>query len=141
MAQFLMILAVTLPGLVPVTEGEATRYNPGIMTQVVENRVKWGHIDLDVPHFGYVALSDKGYIGERAWIEWPDGRLTGPYLVADCGARHDLPALDAKGFAVDLSWELAVQFGVIDAPLSGVAIYIEEGGFFSKLYQQNRSMK
>ena len=71
--------------LTPVAEGKATRYNPGVMDTVVANRVRWGHIDPGKHHHGYVALADKKYIGELAWIRWPDGRLTGPYLVADCG--------------------------------------------------------
>lgn len=130
MIQVLAVLVAGIPGLVPVAEGEATRYNPGVMAQVVENRIRWGQLDLDVPHLGYVALADREYIGERVWIEWPDGRLTGPYLVADCGARHDLPTLAEKGFAVDLSWALAVQFGVVDAPLEGVTVYLARGDFF-----------
>jgi hypothetical protein len=125
MSEALVIATVLTTILTPVADGKATRYNPGVMDRVVANRVRWNHIDLSKPHAGYIALADADYIGEQAWIQWPDGRLTGPYLVADCGANRDQAYLKKIGFAVDLSWELAVKFGVIDKPMPGVRVFIQ----------------
>lgn len=111
--------------LLPVAQGKATRYNPGIMDRVVNNRIRWKHIDPSIPHAGYIALADPCHLGELAWIQWPDGQLTGPYMVADCGAKQDQEHLKEIHFAVDLSWELAQEFGVIDKPLYGITVYIQ----------------
>jgi len=112
-----------------VDEGKATRYGPGVMDGVVQNRLKWQQITPEQIQqaAGFVALQKKEYIGRWAWIEWPDGQLTGPYLVTDCGAAQDQDHLDAISFAVDLSYELAVKFGVIDMPRWGVRVYVQEG--------------
>jgi hypothetical protein len=118
----LLIAALTL---IPIAEGKATRYNPGIMERVVANRVRWKQLDLSQAHAGYIALADPQHLGKLAWIGWPDGRLTGPYLVADCGAQKDQDYLKAIGFAVDLSWELAQQFHVTNRPLPGVTVYLQ----------------
>jgi hypothetical protein len=133
MTEAIAIATVLTTILTPVAEGKATRYNPGIMDRVVANRVRWHHIDLAKPHAGYIALADPDLLGEQAWIQWPDGRLTGPYLVADCGQQAHQDHLKRIGFAVDLSWELAVKFGVIDKPLPGVRIYIQREAIESRV--------
>lgn len=112
--------------LAPVAEGKATRYDPGVMDAVVANRVAWGQIDTNQLHGGYVALTESAYIGDRAWILWPDGNMTGPYIVADCAAAHDIPRLKQIDFAVDVSYEIAQKhFSNVDAPEQGVKVYIE----------------
>ena len=121
------ILAIVL-GLTPVAEGKATRYNPGVMDEVVNNRIKWGQLDLTAPHRGYVALADCDYIGETVFLKVPERGLAGPYLVADCGAQHDQRHLQSIDFAVDLSWEVAQELDVIGAPLYGVTVYQINGG-------------
>ena len=110
--------------LVPVAEGKATRYGPGVMDIVVENRLKWGQLDLSLPHAGYVALADRQYIGRRVIIE-ARGRLWGPYLVADCAGENHREQLAQSRFAVDLSYEVAGQIMTdLDAPLWGVRVYL-----------------
>jgi len=51
-------------------------------------------------------------------------------LVADCGAAHDQAYLEEIGFAVDLSWELAVRYGVIDDVVDGVRVWPIDPGRF-----------
>ena len=113
-----VVVAATL-----IASGLATRYNPSVMDAVVANRVEWGDVDLSIPHVDYVALMDADHLGEQVWLELPDGRVSGPHLVVDCAARHHRAELKAKGFAVDLSFSLAQDLGVIDAPLAGVKVW------------------
>jgi hypothetical protein len=120
---FLKIIATLFIVLSPVASGKATRYNPGVMGEVVQNRIGWGQLDLNQPNMGYVALADCGYLNQRVVIELSDGKFVGPYLVTDCGAAQDQEHLKDIGFAVDLSWEVAQQLGVTDAPLKGVRVY------------------
>ncbi len=108
----------------PIDEGCATRYNPGVMDEVVANRVLWRQLDLSLPHDGYIGLQLCEYVGTIVHLSLPDGRTTGPLLVADCGAEAHQNYLDSIDFAVDLSWELAVRYGVIDAPLYGVTVWL-----------------
>ncbi len=91
--------------------GIATSYGPGVMDEVVANRTAWGQLPA-ASHRGYVALADCDHIGRRVGLEMPGGVWMGPMLVADCGAAHDQEYLKRIGFAVDLSYELAVELGV-----------------------------
>ena len=110
----------------PIAVGKATRYNANVMEQVVANRIKWGHIDPTVYHDGYVAVADCRFIAGCVYLQLPDGRISGPHLVADCGAAHDQQHLIDIGFAVDLSYELAKTLGVIDKPLENVTVWLCE---------------
>lgn len=116
-----VVLAATL-----IASGLATRYDPGVMDEVVYNRVQWGQVDADTPHLGYVALLGCDRLGEQVWLEHPDGRVIGPAVVADCAARRDRARLVQLGFAVDLSWELAQVLGVVDAPVVGFKVWDRE---------------
>ena len=110
-------------GVAMIAYGKAMRYSPGVMEQVVENRLRWGHLDLAKSYKEYVALADCAWLGKLVWLELPNGRVSGPHLVADCGAANDQGYLARIGFAVDLSWSLAKELGVIDAPLQGVKVW------------------
>ena len=114
-----------------IASGKATRYRPGLMQKVVDNRIRWHHItreQVDAAE-GCVALQTKETIGQTVYIEWPNGTMTGPYLVVDCGRDTDQEHLQNIGFAVDLSYELAEQFlENINMPLKGVRVWLEEGG-------------
>ena len=116
-------LAMLVLGAEPVAEGHATRYNPGVMETVVENRLRWGQLDLSRLHDGHVALADCDRLDDLVWIRWPGGAVSGPHLVTDCGAAHDQARLAASNFAVDLYWPLARRFGVIDDVARGVQVY------------------
>lgn len=102
-----------LAAAVLLATGLATRYNPGIMDPVVANRVEWGQIDTRQYHVGYVAMLDRDDIGRLVWLEHPDGRVVGPVIVADCAGEADRERLQQLGWAVDLSYELAVQLDVV----------------------------
>jgi hypothetical protein len=113
--------------LVLIAEGKATRYNPGVMDRVVANRLLWRHITREQVKAaaGFVAVADKRHLGRMVYIEWPDGRKTGPYLVVDCGRARDQEHLRKIGFAVDLSYELAEQFlEDINMPRQGVRVWL-----------------
>jgi hypothetical protein len=113
--------------LLLIASGKATRYNPGVMDRVVENRLGWHQLTQQQVDnaLGFVALADKQYIGRYVLIELPTGEMKGPYLVADCGARQDQEHLDGIGFAVDLSYELAQDILTrMDAPRQGVRVWL-----------------
>lgn len=103
--------------------GYAFRYDPGVMDVVVANRIDYGQIDINVPNVGYVALLDCEWLGKTVWLEDTDGKVTGPYLVADCSNGRDRERLKAMGFAVDLSWEVAKTLGVVDRPVGGFVVW------------------
>jgi hypothetical protein len=105
-----------------LASGTATRYDPGAMDPVVANRIRWRQIDPHVEHKGYVALLDYEHLGRLVWLEH-DGRIDGPYMVADCAAEKDRARLLVLGFAVDLSWELALDWGVVDDVGQGFTVY------------------
>jgi hypothetical protein len=125
MAKAAEITAITL---IIIASGKATSYNPGVMDGVVANRVKWKHIDITQPHIGYVALQDKRYLGKRIFLEFPGGYFEGPFLVADCGKESDQEHLNEIDFSVDLSYELAVRYGVVKKPLWGVKVWLVSDG-------------
>lgn len=121
-----ILTGLTVVSLTQVDAGKATRYAPGRMDQVIANRVKWQQLDPSTfgRYRGFVALQDCRHRGKVAWLRLDDGRIVGPYLVADCGAKHDQAWLDKINFAVDLSHELAEELGL---PQSEVTVYVETG--------------
>jgi hypothetical protein len=126
----LAIALLTMPieppdDLVDIAYGKATHYAPGVMDRVIANRQRWGQLDLTQPHLGYVALQSAAYINDRVWLEFPDGMVIGPYLVADCARHADIAYQDRIGFAVDLSYELAAQLQTVGRPVYGVRVWLE----------------
>lgn len=118
---------VTAIGLILIASGKATRYNPGVMDVVVQNRLKWKQITAaQVAEVqGFVALADKKHIGQKVLIELPDGEFVGPFLVVDCGQAAHQAYLKRIGFAVDLSYELGKKYlEHIDRPLWGVKVWL-----------------
>jgi len=120
------LLMATILATSPIAVGKATRYDPGLMQQVVQNRIKWGQLNPNQGgrYLGYVAVYDCALIGESVVLELPGGVYSGPHLVADCGAVHDQEYLDSIDFAVDLSYPLAQRLGAIDAPIEGVKVWL-----------------
>ena len=59
--------------LSPIDEGCATRYNPGVMDEVVANRVGWRQLDLTQPHGGYVGLQSCEHLNRIVFITLEDG--------------------------------------------------------------------
>lgn len=119
------LLLATLIALVPVDSGVATTYHSGRMDEVVENRVRWGHLDpaTFARHKGFIALQDCAYRGKTVWVRLDDGFLAGPYLVADCGRGPDQAWLDSINFAVDVPPPIAQDWGL---PQQNVTVFVEQ---------------
>ena len=109
MSEIVQAVAAT----VLLASGTATRYDEGVMDQVVANRANYGQLDLSTPHGGYVALLDCTHLGRAVWLQ-QGGRIGGPYLVADCAQAAHRQMLVDRGWAVDLSYELGLEWGVTD---------------------------
>ena len=127
MTRYLSNLAAALVAVALLASGVATRYNPGVMDVVVTRRIQYGQVDPAMPARGFVALLDCEHLGRQVWLEGPDRetggrRVDGPYIVADCAAGEHRQALAERGWAADLSWEVAMAWGVIDAPLAGFMV-------------------
>jgi hypothetical protein len=106
-----------------LASGLATRYDPGIMAEVIANRERYGHIPSGVREAEAVALLSCEHLGRNVWLELPDGRVAGPYVVTDCAQANHAGALEAREWAVDLSWPVALALGVIDGPMPGVRVW------------------
>lgn len=85
--------------------GYATFYAPGVMEQVIANRVSWGQIQYVEPWFA-IAVLDCHRIGQKAMIEW-NGSMDGPYTIVDCAREADKPELERRRVVVDVSWQIA----------------------------------
>jgi hypothetical protein len=94
-------------------EGLAMYYNPGVMDQVVEYRERMGEIDGCPECVGFAALLRAGDLNRKIWIQWEDGTVEGPFLVADVAARHHVDMLIRRGWAVDVDNETAVRQGML----------------------------
>ena len=104
-----------------IASGMATRYDPDVMGQVYQNRLRWGHVTECPECLGRVALLDCSRLDERVWLR-VDGAWVGPVHVVDCAAGRDRGRLEKKRFAVDLGWLLARWLGVIDDVKRGVGV-------------------
>jgi hypothetical protein len=89
--------------------GYAMFYNPNVMQEVVANRLQMGHIAPCGECIGNIALLRAGDLNRRVWLQWPDGTVEGPFLVADVAARHHVPQLLARNWAVDVDYQTAVR--------------------------------
>ena len=92
--------------------GLAMYYNPRVMDGVINYRVRADDIDLCPECVGYVALLRAGDINRKVWIARGDGEPEGPFLVADVAARHDIPSLLRRGWAVDVDYETARRWNM-----------------------------
>ena len=113
---------MTLVLAVLLASGEATRYDPGVMEQVVENRMGWGQVASGTDPARSIALLDCDRIGETVWLE-AGGRLVGPLTVADCAQRGHRADLEERGWAIDVSYELGVELGMEFDDLEGVRVW------------------
>lgn len=102
--------------------GLATFYAEGLMDYVQGYRLGLGQVDECPECVGAVALLRAGDIGRKVWLQAPGGEPTGPFMVVDCARRKDYPRLLARGWAVDVSYELGRLWGM-DAPLGDVTVF------------------
>ena len=112
-----------------IATGLATRYDPGVMEQVYQNRLQWHQVTPCPECVGRVALLDCSRLDERVWLR-VDGAWTGPVHVTDCAAGHDQIQLKKKSWAVDLGWLLAKALDVIDDVKRGVEVWLQKPGKF-----------
>lgn len=114
-----------------VADGIMLRYGPGVMERAVERQVLNGNVRAGIDPYWAVALTDCSRIGQRVWLEWPDGELTGPHPVVDCSDPVDLARHLRVGLAVEVSYELARDRSIpngryrlpLDGPLIGVRVW------------------
>lgn len=110
------LLAATL-----IASGLATSYSDGVMAEVVANRIAWNQLPPDTDAAQGVALLTCDRLGERVWITTPTRIL--PAVVTDCAQAGHRAELVERGWAVDLSAELAAELGAVLAPLAGVQVW------------------
>ncbi len=92
--------------------GQATYYAPGVMDEVFENRLAWGHVQPCELCVGMVALLDREMVGELVYLQRPGYEVEGPFLVIDCAAAGDRANLVRRGWAVDVDWATAQRWGM-----------------------------
>jgi hypothetical protein len=101
--------------------GLATYYAPGMMEYVEGYRQTQGQLPACPECVGTVALLRAGDIGRKVWLQQTEGERIGPFLVIDCARRQDVAPLVARGWAVDVSYELG-QAWEMNRPLDGVTV-------------------
>lgn len=122
----LIDLLITVLDLQLIDEGKATHYNPGIMDDVVQNRLKWKQITQEQVDsaVGFVATQTDEWIGRQVILDFGHGLVAGPFLVVDCGQKGHQAWLDRINFAVDLQWEWAWFLRTVGMPLKNVKVYL-----------------
>jgi hypothetical protein len=108
-----------------ITYGTATYYSEGVMQVVVENRISYGQLPQNTNPERAVALLTCDLLGNTVWIETPNHRVI-PVIVADCAQEKHKESLMDNDFAVDLSWELSRELGVIGSPMMGFTVWDEQ---------------
>jgi len=101
--------------------GLATYYAAGMMEYVEGYRQTQGQLPACPECVGTVALLRAGDIGRKVWLQHADGERVGPFLVIDCARRQDVEPLVARGWVVDVSYELGQAWGM-NRPLDGVTV-------------------
>jgi hypothetical protein len=94
--------------------GYAMYYNPDVMTEVLTNRLRMGHITLCNECIGSVALLRPGDLNRRVWLQWADGTVEGPFLVADVAASQHVASLLARNWVVDVDYRTAMRRGIFN---------------------------
>jgi hypothetical protein len=115
------------------------RYAPGVMAQVVENRIRYGHLPEGTDPHRCIAVVDCAWLGEWACVMLPDGTVT-RHLVCDCSAPEDRDRHLEKGLVVEVPFSYAqrhrFQVGPyvlpLDGPLAGVTVWAWEPGEFER---------
>ncbi len=92
--------------------GLAMYYNPNVMREVVANRMAMGHLSTCSECIGHVALLRVGDLNRRVWLQWADGKVEGPFLVADVAAAHHVNYLLERNWVVDVDYQTALRRGM-----------------------------
>lgn len=92
--------------------GLAMYYNPEVMQEVVLNRLAMGDVSVCNECIGQVALLRVGDLNRRVWLQWEDGKIEGPFLVADVAAPQHVAYLLARNWVVDVDYRTALRKGM-----------------------------
>lgn len=111
-----LLLAVVMTGCV-------TYYADGVFDEVYTNRVAFGHVEPCPECIGLIAVLDRQYVGDLAYVTRPGMAEEGPFLIADCAAAKDLARLQRRGLVAEVDWETAQRWGM-RAPLYGVRVRV-----------------
>lgn len=90
--------------------GLAMYYNPGVMDTVLANQLGWGDVTECDECIGRVALLREGDMDRRVWLQRPGHPVEGPFWVIDQAARHHVPGLVRRNWAVDVDYETAQRW-------------------------------
>lgn len=90
--------------------GLAMYYNPGVMDTVLANQLGWGDVTECDECIGRVALLREGDMDRRVWLQRPGHPAEGPFWVIDQAAKHDVPGLVRRNWAVDVDYETAMRW-------------------------------
>jgi hypothetical protein len=92
--------------------GLAMYYADNVMDGVIRYRQRSGSVDDCQDCVGQVALLRAGDLNRRVWIRLGDGKVEGPFQVTDVAARHHVPSLLRRGWAVDVDYDTAMRWGM-----------------------------
>jgi len=104
--------------------GSVTYYADGVFDEVYANRITFGHVQPCPQCIGMIAVLDRQYVGDLAYVTRPGHVEEGPFLVADCAATKDLVRLQERGLVAEVDWATAQRWGM-RAPLYDVTVRIE----------------
>lgn len=93
--------------------GYAMYYNPNVMQEVLNNRLAMGHVSSCNECVGNIALLRAGDLNRRVWLQWSDGTVEGPFLVADVAAPQHVAQLLARNWVVDVDYRTASRRGMV----------------------------
>lgn len=109
--------------LAVVMTGSVTYYADGVFDEVYSNRLAFGHVQACPECVGLIAVLDRQYVGDLAYVTRPGHVEEGPFLIADCAAAKDFARLQKRGLVAEVDWETAQRWGM-RGPLHGVTVRI-----------------
>lgn len=98
-------------------QGKATYYRDGLMQEVLDYR-GLGFADG-------VALNRAGDLGRVVWLQWGDGSIDGPFVVADCAQRAHYIGRKELGRVVEVSAKVAKEKGFYGVGPVRVIVWFE----------------
>jgi hypothetical protein len=103
-----------------LTSGDGAFYAPEVFDRVADYNIGRGKLQPCAQCIGYVALMDADQMGRLVYIEWPDGSVDGPYLVADTAEEKHRANLIARGRAAEYDFHTAERkrhLGALAGPI------------------------
>ncbi len=93
------------------------------METVYENRLAWGHVAPCPECIGMAAVIEAEHLGDKVWIEGPDG-YEGPFLVVDCANAAHLEKLKERRLVAEVDWQTAQRWQM-KGPIEGRVLWLE----------------